>query len=127
MQREEVLQVKEISLTDKLKSSLKLFNQALDEVKIAQTKIKNAGSDFLPENIQSHVYTLTGQLNSLIKTLEEMQIRVPAILSLLGDRYPHRYLILLQNNAESRPTGGFIGSFLIVDINNGAGNKDAIS
>lgn len=120
MQREENLSAPSISLTDKLKSSLTLFNHALDEVKVAQDKIQRAGSDFLPDNIKSHVSVLTDQLNGLVATLEEMQTRVPAILSLLGDRYPHRYLILLQNNAESRPTGGFIGSFLIVDINDGA-------
>ncbi|MBD3156709.1 DUF4012 domain-containing protein [Candidatus Peregrinibacteria bacterium] len=120
MQPEGNLSVSSVSLTDKLKSSLTLYNHALDEVKIAQDKIRRAGSDFLPENIQSHVAVLTDQLNGLVKTLEEMQTRVPAILSLLGDRYPHRYLILLQNNAESRPTGGFIGSFLIVDMNDGA-------
>jgi len=38
---------------------------------------------------------------------------------MLGDRYPHRYLILLQNNTEARPTGGFIGSYIIVDVNDG--------
>lgn len=31
---------------------------------------------------------------------------------------PGRYLVLFQNNAELRPTGGFIGSFMVVDINN---------
>lgn len=30
-----------------------------------------------------------------------------------------KYLILLQNNAELRPTGGFIGSFAVIDINYG--------
>lgn len=30
-----------------------------------------------------------------------------------------KYLILFQNNAELRPTGGFIGSFAVVDINYG--------
>ena len=37
----------------------------------------------------------------------------------MGDRYPHRYLVLLQNDTESRPTGGFIGSLMIVDVNDG--------
>jgi len=37
----------------------------------------------------------------------------------MGDRVPHRYLILLQNNHEIRATGGFIGSYMIVDVNDG--------
>jgi len=100
-----------VSLTEKLKSALELFDNALAEVKLAQK--------ILPKNLNGRFKVLASQLNKLIDTLMEMEVRVPAILSMLGDRYPHRYLILLQNNSESRPTGGFIGSFLIVDINDG--------
>lgn len=42
-----------------------------------------------------------------------------ALLSMLGDRYPQRYLVLLMNNDEMRPGGGFIGSYVILDINDG--------
>lgn len=119
IQREGELPTSPVSLTEKLKSSLELFNKALDEVKIAQGHLQSSGPDFLPANLQEHFAVLSDQLDSLVNTLEEMQTRVPAILSLLGDRYPHRYLVLLQNNSEARPTGGFIGSFLIVDINDG--------
>lgn len=108
-----------LSLTEKLKSSLELVEMALDEVKAAQNEIKNAGPALLPDNLKSHFGNLTAQLDNLISNLESMKMRVPAMLSLLGDRYPHRYLVLLQNNSESRPTGGFIGSFLIVDVNDG--------
>lgn len=31
---------------------------------------------------------------------------------------PGRYLVIFQNNTELRPTGGFIGSFMTVDISN---------
>jgi len=117
--REGELPVKSVSLTEKLKSSLGLFDKALDEIKIVQQSLENANAQILPGNLQTHFKTLSNQLDSLVETLEEMKIRVPAILSMLGDRYPHRYLVLLQNNSEARPTGGFIGSFLIVDVNDG--------
>lgn len=42
-----------------------------------------------------------------------------ALLDLLGSRYPHSFLILLQNNTELRATGGFIGSLLRIDLNEG--------
>lgn len=40
-------------------------------------------------------------------------IKLPA---LLGFHSPQRYLVLLQNDRELRPTGGFLGSFAIVQI-----------
>lgn len=42
-----------------------------------------------------------------------------AVLTLLGHRYPQRYLVLLMNNDEMRPGGGFIGSFVLLDLNDG--------
>ena len=42
-----------------------------------------------------------------------------AVLTMLGNRYPQRYLVLLMNNDEMRPGGGFIGSFVLVDLNDG--------
>ena len=35
--------------------------------------------------------------------------------ALFGGEGPRRYLLVVQNNAESRATGGFIGSFGIID------------
>jgi len=42
-----------------------------------------------------------------------------AILDFLGHRNIHKILIFNQNLGESRPTGGFIGSFLSVNITQG--------
>jgi len=108
-----------ISLTEKLKLSLDLFDKALSDIEVAQDKIKLAGNQFLPAKFKEHFNTLNTQVNDLIYLLRTAQKRVPAIMTMLGDRYPHRYLVLLQNNAEARPTGGFIGSYIIVDVNDG--------
>lgn len=42
-----------------------------------------------------------------------------AILSLMGDRYPKHYMVLLQNSSELRPTGGFIGGYITFDMDEG--------
>lgn len=41
------------------------------------------------------------------------------IMQLLGSKSIQRTLVLLQNSSEIRPTGGFIGSFVQVDMLNG--------
>ncbi|MFT7183981.1 MAG: hypothetical protein ACI9QC_000307 [Oceanicoccus sp.] len=41
------------------------------------------------------------------------------VLTLLGADLPQHYLILLENNDELRPGGGFIGSFAIAEVNDG--------
>ena len=42
-----------------------------------------------------------------------------ALDSVFGDKQLKRYLIVFQNNNEIRPTGGFMGSFALVDIQKG--------
>jgi len=42
------------------------------------------------------------------------------ILDLLGHKHSRRYLVLFQNNKELRPTGGFMGSMALVDIDRAA-------
>ena len=108
-----------ISLSEKLKSSLNLFNQAFENVKLAQEKLISAGPLLLPDKFKSQFNLLTQKLDELVLIIDEIKVRIPPLLKLLGDRYPHRYLVLLQNNTESRPTGGFIGSYMIIDVNDG--------
>lgn len=38
------------------------------------------------------------------------------LLDLLGHKHARRYLFLFQNNKELRPTGGFMGSMALIDI-----------
>lgn len=107
------------SLTEKLKVALELFDSALVEVVEAKNLLESASPSILPEKFRENYDTLNNRLDDLISFLNELRERVPAIMHMLGDRYPHRYLVLLQNNTEARPTGGFIGSFLIIDVNDG--------
>lgn len=42
-----------------------------------------------------------------------------ALLSILGHERSQRYLVMFQNNNELRPTGGFMGSYALLDIDRG--------
>ena len=53
--------------------------------------------------------TMLNDLASLTGTME----------SLLGGKEKKRYLLIFQNNAEMRGSGGFLGSFAILDMNKG--------
>lgn len=57
-----------------------------------------------------------GELSNLLSLWVESKDEVYTIL---GDRYPQKYLVLLMNNDEMRPGGGFIGSYLLIDLDEG--------
>lgn len=55
----------------------------------------------------------------LRKTVTSSASLLPELPELLGIDGKKTYLILFQNNAELRPTGGFIGSFALVTFDSG--------
>jgi len=57
-------------------------------------------------------------ITTSLDTIEKAKKLIP-LYEVLFSREKMRYLVLFQNNMELRPTGGFIGSFAIVDIEGG--------
>jgi hypothetical protein len=107
------------SLTEILKNDFKYVEKASVGIKTAYENLLNVSPDVLPEQFKDKLAVALSTVGKIKKIMESVERKMPAILELLGDKYPHRYMILLQNDSESRPTGGFIGSFLIVDVNDG--------
>ena len=107
------------SLTDRLKLDLTNVQTAIAKISEAKTYLDQVQSSSLPSEYGDQLPAIKARLDHLQLLLSGLSEHFPAILSLLGDRYPHRYLVLLQNDTEARPTGGFIGSLMILDINEG--------
>ncbi len=107
------------TLTQSLHVDLNNVQKAIDKIKDAKNYLDQVQSGFLPAEYQTQLPEIKARLDRLSTFLNNISERFPAILNLLGERYPHRYLILFQNDTEARPTGGFIGSLMIMDINDG--------
>lgn len=58
-------------------------------------------------------------LGEIRRTLRAAAEILPYLPELLGQDAPKKYLVLFQNNAELRPTGGFIGSFALATFYKG--------
>jgi hypothetical protein len=107
------------SLTVQLKADLEFIQRASDKIISAVNNLDAVNEDILPSAFRGKFISVKEKVRKISEILAEARSQLPALLDLLGDRYPHRFLVLLQNDAEARPTGGFIGSVLIVDINDG--------
>ena len=73
----------------------------------------------LGKNLDSSLTNLKQTFTQLENTLKAAHHLSQASESLLGFDSKKTYLILLQNNAELRPTGGFIGSYATVTLQKG--------
>ncbi len=107
------------SITDVLKSGLEKTDQAIIEIAQASDKINQINEENLPPEVRSRVNFAKTKVAEVSTVLNATAKHFPAILKLLGDKHPHRFLILMQNNNEIRATGGFIGSYAILDLNDG--------
>lgn len=73
----------------------------------------------LPSLIKGNIASLADRLSlysNLVKKGRTLSVLLPEVI---GSDSPRNYLILLQNNNELRPTGGFIGSFAHVSFEGG--------
>jgi hypothetical protein len=68
------------------------------------------------ETMRDAMLTRIDKYGPLLDTYVQVSARLPAILGWDG---PRRYLVLTQDPAELRPTGGFIGSYGIIAFDRG--------
>ncbi|HRY63214.1 MAG TPA: DUF4012 domain-containing protein, partial [Patescibacteria group bacterium] len=59
------------------------------------------------------------QMPAAVGLLQNYRDLTKVMMGILGVDEPKRWLFVFQNNAEIRPTGGFMGSYAIVDIKDG--------
>lgn len=107
------------SLTATLKKELPLIEQSVKELANANSAIQKIPETFVPEDVREKFRFARDALATSTKLLTDILSQMPAILTLLADEKPHKFLVLLQNNDELRPTGGFIGNFMILETQNG--------
>ncbi len=115
------------SLTAQLNAELPRITEASDSLIRANAEMQTIPMSFVPTALREKFRFAKDALSSVSTVLGQLQQDFPAMLTLLGDRAPHTYLVLLQNNAELRPTGGFIGNVMIVETYNGYLTKNRVS
>jgi len=92
-----------------IRNELQHGSDALEKVQI---------SDIPPEKRERFLEVKTG-LPQILDLLNGFDTHEALIHELLGGNGPRKYLFLLQNNHEMRATGGFIGSYALLDVNDG--------
>jgi len=113
----------DIHLTDLIRTEKNKIDGIFVQVLTLQRNLTTLNAGILPSDISAKITRARDMTAQLISALKDLNSSFEMVLTLLGDKVPHRYLILFQNNHELRATGGFIGSYMIVDVNDGAISK----
>lgn len=110
-----------VETLDKLKpqlseigNKLSLAKAKIDKVDPMRYPMAYRGKSIRPQIIQA--ITLLDQASALVNDAKPILETAPY---LLGKDKPIKYLLLFQNEAELRPTGGFLTGYAVIEVNKG--------
>lgn len=106
---------------DKIQPNLDKIGEKLD---LAQGEIDKIKPNRYPKTlfgkkIRENVVFLISTIDSVAKTVKEVKPIIGYLKPILGVPEKKDYLLLFQNDAELRPTGGFLTAYAILSIDNG--------
>ncbi len=93
--------------------------QASRNLNEAQSLILSSDSSLIPESERDKFDELKQRLPDFNSFIEKAVDYSGALMAILGQSSPQKYLILFQNSSEIRPTGGFPGSYALVEFDKG--------
>jgi hypothetical protein len=107
-------------------SYLKIFqdsNQNIVEISAKMDDLENnlneINLDDVPASERTQFIDLKQKLPEISKFMTSFSQEEKVLADVLGGNGPRKYLFLFQNNQEIRATGGFIGTYAVLDIFNG--------
>jgi len=95
-----------------LKEALRLFEQA-------KKKVSEVNREDIPAEHQQSFDQAISYMDQAGKGLTDLYALNHLMVRALGDQQWQRYLVVFLNNNELRGTGGFMGSYALVDIDRG--------
>ena len=92
---------------------------ASDRVRRAETALDAISLDGVFGSVANGVRGIRAEASTLAGQLDTARTATSLLPPMLGAGLPRRYLVVFQNNAEARGTGGLVGAFAVVQATRG--------
>lgn len=103
-----------IGTIDKIKPQLAQIGQKLAE---AKSEVDKVNTSKYPEKLK--IAQGVELLNKAVALVNDARPLLESLPYLAGKDNPRKYLVLFQNDAEIRPTGGFMTGYAVISVANG--------
>lgn len=120
LSKEAYAQGEKISLLEFFRRVKPPLSGAIAELEEGKRALDRVNIDDIPADKQARFLSVKRDLPAFIGLVMGLDTHETLLEDLLGGNGPRKYLFLLQNNHELRATGGFIGSYALMDVNDGA-------
>ncbi|MCF6276850.1 MAG: DUF4012 domain-containing protein [Candidatus Magasanikbacteria bacterium] len=108
-----------LNATDKIALISEHLNSALPQYENAFRELSGVDPKIIPKEYRDEFKEFQILFGVFIEDLGDLVQLIDTLQLILGSDDFRRYLLVFQNNNELRPTGGFLGSFAIIDIQKG--------
>lgn len=106
--------------TNNILENLSLYgHNAIINLTELNKALEQINSEVIPEDYQKQFILLKQKTDQLNRGLKEFISLADSLKDFLGVSTDKRYLLVFQNNSELRASGGFIGSFALIDFSKG--------
>lgn len=109
----------ELPMSDRFLIVKRHLQYAIPQYERALEEISGVNAQILPVEYQTPFTEVKLLLATFVNDLKDLRDLTDAIHTLFGGQELKRYLVIFQNHHEIRPTGGFMGSFALVDVQKG--------
>jgi hypothetical protein len=107
----------------RIESALEKFvyygQAAVIDAKNLNLELAKIDIKYIPDEYRDKFLATKEKVSVLEKGLVEFISLAEGLHNFLGVNYDKRYLLVFQNNNEARASGGFIGSYALVDLREG--------
>jgi len=107
------------TLLEKISGLEENIKSASEHLESASDNLDKVDVKYIPQNMREKIELAKNTLPPVSSNFQKLAEDYPLISKMLGSEQPQKYLLLFENNSEMRATGGFIGSYGILDIENG--------
>ncbi len=92
------------------------FLKLLEHIEKIDTSVL---AKYLEQKDLEKIQLLVSSTSALKNNFNNLKTLTSFLFEFLGSNQTKNYLVIFQNNSELRPTGGFMGSYALVEIKNG--------
>ncbi|EKD46155.1 MAG: hypothetical protein ACD_68C00128G0002 [uncultured bacterium] len=107
------------SITENILLARSYLEIVAEKVNLGITNIEKVDAKDVPENMQPQIKLIKDELPKLKGAVNSINQYLDSFLNILGHQGKKRYLLLFVNNREVRKGGGFIGTYGLLDIEDG--------
>lgn len=104
---------------DPLKSAAPSVASAAYAVRASSARLDQIDADGLLVQIAGPLIEARKQLRDVTKVLDASADASRLLPDMMGAETPRKYLLMIQNNAELRASGGIPGALAVLELNNG--------